>query len=512
MSHNFFSLPFLLCSILFFITILKLVIRSFRSIVRGRKVVKLPPGPWRLPIIGSVHHLGGSLPHRRMRELSEKYGPLIHLQMGGMSTVVVSSAETAKQVLKTKDHIFGQRPLLSISDVLFYGPSNIVMSPTGDYWKLIRKICSHQLLNATRVRSFQSVREEEASSLMRCLYAEAGSPVNLTQKIFATACRIASRSAFGENNIKHDNGREEEAMMWLCDAITSLSHGISDLFPSQKWLQVVTGARRRYEELRQKMDVVLENIIADHDGAAGGQGGEEEKDCLLTVLLNLERRGDLTIDNVKAVILDVILGAFEPASRLVEWAMAEMVRKPTIMKRAQEEVRQVFKTKGYIDETSIEELEYLKGVIKETLRLHPPAPLLAPRECTKTCEISGFTIPKGTQVLVNVWAIGRDSKYWNSSSSLSDAEEFVPERFMNSCVDYRGSNFEYIPFGAGKRVCPGMLFGPVVGEILLANLLCYFDWDLPSGTTPKTLDMTELMGSTVRKKDNLILIPIPHRN
>ncbi|XP_054819085.1 desmethyl-deoxy-podophyllotoxin synthase-like [Prosopis cineraria] len=501
LAFFFFSLLLLLSSILFLVTCLKPVIRrSFRS-----KKQKLPPGPWRLPIIGSAHHVGGAGPllHRRLRELSEKHGPLMHLQLGEISMVVVSSAETAKEVMKTKDHIFGQRPFLPGTDIVLYGPSSIVLSPTGDYWKLLRKILSQHLLNATRVRSFQSLRQEEVSSLMKRLSEEAGSAVNLSERIFATACRIASRAAFGEMH----GGSQEEAIMWACTAVLSLPQDISDLFPSRKWLQVATGARRKHEELRRKVDVVLENIIANH---VGGEIGSEE--CLLTVLLNLKRHGDLTIDNVKAVILDVILAAFEPASKMVEWAMTEMARKPTIMKKAQGEVRQVFNKKGCIDEIALEELEYLKLVIKETIRVYAPAPILAPRECTQTCEINGYTIPEGTQVLVNAWAIARDPKYWTSSSS-SDAEEFIPERFINSSVDYRGSDFEYTPFGAGKRVCPGMLFGPAITEILLANLLCYFDWDLPAGITPETLDMDEVfLGSTLRKKSHLILVPTPCSN
>ncbi|XP_028795998.1 cytochrome P450 71D11-like [Neltuma alba] len=256
MDLQFVNLPFLLCSILLLITLRELILRSLRS--GGEK--KLPPGPWRIPIMGSVHHLGGSQHlHRRLRELSEKYGPLMHLQLGGISTVVVSSAEVAKEVLKTKDHIFGQRPYLAGSDIVFYGPSNIVLSPTGDHWKLLRKIFSHHLLNAARVRSFRSVREEEVESLMKCLSAEAGSEVNLTEKICATACRIATRSAFGE---KHKG--QVEPIILVCNMILKSPHGICDLFPSHKWLPAVTGVRRRYLELHRKIDQVLENIIADH--------------------------------------------------------------------------------------------------------------------------------------------------------------------------------------------------------------------------------------------------------
>lgn len=209
----------------------------------------------------------------------------------------------------------------------------------------------------------------------------------------------------------------------------------------------------------------------------------------------------------------MVLAGFDSTARMVEWAMAEMVRKPAILKRAQEEVRQVLGMKGHINnhyEAPLEKLEYLKAIFKETVRLHPPSPILAPRECTQTCEINGYTIPKGFQVFVNVWAITRDSKYWTSSSS--SAEEFDPERFMNNSIDYKGSNFEFISFGGGKRGCPGLLFGPTISETILANLLCYFDWELPSGVTPETLNMDELMDSVLKKKNNLILVPSPHDN
>ena len=156
--------------------------------------------------------------------------------------------------------------------------------------------------------------------------------------------------------------------------------------------------------------------------------------------------------------------------------MVEMVKNPRVMKKAQHEIRQVFRRKGSVDESAIGDMKYLKAVIKETLRLHPSAPLLLPRECQERCEIKGYEIPERTRVIVNAWAIGRDPRYW------TDPESFVPKRFLDhsTVVDYKGSNFEYIPFGAGRRICPGLLFGLANVELPLAMLLYHFDWKLPN--------------------------------
>jgi cytochrome P450 len=179
--------------------------------------------------------------------------------------------------------------------------------------------------------------------------------------------------------------------------------------------------------------------------------------------------------------------------------MSELMRYPSVMKKAQAEVRINLQGKPKVTEDDLANLKYLKLVIKETMRLHPAGPLLLPREAMETCKILGYDIPKGTTVLVNAWAICRDPKHWK------DPEEFKPERFESGMVDFKGTNFEYIPFGSGRRICPGMAFAEASMEIVLAALLYHFDWELPGGQNPDELDMSEKMGLTVRRKNDLYL-------
>ncbi|CAN1220932.1 Cytochrome P450 71D10 [Linum grandiflorum] len=179
--------------------------------------------------------------------------------------------------------------------------------------------------------------------------------------------------------------------------------------------------------------------------------------------------------------------------------MSEMLLNPQVMERAQSEVRRVFMGKSTVDESLLHELHYLKALIKETLRLHPPSPLLMPRESSEACEIKGYNIPCKSRVIINAWAIQRDSDYWPD------------QRFLESPLDYKGSEFHFIPFGAGRRMCPGVLFAQANVELSLANLLFHFDWKLPEGMMTKDLDMSESFGLAVSGKQPLLAVPIPYR-
>jgi len=159
------------------------------------------------------------------------------------------------------------------------------------------------------------------------------------------------------------------------------------------------------------------------------------------------------ICNCKIVLQDIFSAGSETSSTVLVWAMSELVKNPQVMHKAQSEVREAFEGQDKVTESDLVKLRYLQLVIKETLRLHAPVPLLLPRECRESCQVMGYDVPKGTKVFVNAWAIARDMRLWR------DGEEFRPERFENSSIDFRGNDFEFTPFGAGPRICPGMAFG-----------------------------------------------------
>ncbi|CAI0439015.1 unnamed protein product [Linum tenue] len=481
----------------------------------------LPPGPLKLPVIGNLHNLAlsGELPHRALRSLAAVDGPLMHLQLGEVPALVVSSPRFAHEVFKTHDQVFGQRPELLTTKIISYDNTDLAFSE-GDYWRQMRRICKTEMLGPRRVRSFSVIRDDEARKLVVSVGSDpgsrSGSGLDLTRRIYAMTSNVVARAAFG------DECEDQERVIEIAERSLALAGGFDlvDLFPSAGFLQGLTGMRRKLEALRQQLDMVLDKIIDEHRlKLAAEDGGREdttaaEEETLVDVLLKIQQGEELecpiTIDNVKAVLWDMFVAVTDTSSTTTEWAMSEMIRNPPTMEKAQAEVRRVFagRSRG-ITEEDLQQLTYLKQVIKETMRLHPPLPLLAPRRSNAGCEIDGYHIPAGTNVLVNAWAIGRDPEYWD------EADEFLPERFAAAAaggsIDYKGgANFEYIPFGGGRRICPGMSFGLANVELPLAQLLCHFDWEIPGGIPPEDLDMTETFGGVVGRKNHLYLIATPY--
>ncbi|KAK7305226.1 hypothetical protein VNO77_43128 [Canavalia gladiata] len=462
----------------------------------------IPNGPRKLPIVGNIYNLLCSQPHRKLRDLALKYGPIMHLQLGEISTIVISSPECAREVMKTHDINFATRPKILAAEIMSYNSTTIAFAPYGHYWRQLRKICTLELLSLKRVNSYQPIREEEFSNLVKWIASKKGSPINLTQAVISSIYTIVSRAAFGKKC------KDQKKFVSAMKESVKIAGGfdIGDFYPSATWLQLITGVRSKLERLHQQSQQVMENIINEHKEAKSKvKDDPSEAEDLVDVLIQYEDGSNqdffLTKNNIKAIIQEIFGAGGETSATTIGWVMAEMVKNPRVMKKAQDEVREVFSIKGKVEESGINELKYLKLVVKETLRLHPPVPLLLPRECGEACEIQGYHIPAKSKVIVNAWAIGRDPNYW------TEPEKFYPERFNDSTVDYKGSSFEYIPFGAGRRMCPGSTFGLRNVEQALAMLLYHFDWKLPNGMRSEELDMSEEFGVTTKRKNDLFLSP-----
>ncbi|CAA0838333.1 Cytochrome P450 71B34 [Striga hermonthica] len=468
----------------------------------------LPPGPIKLPLIGNLH-LIGQLPFRSFRALSTRHGPIMHLTLGEVRAFVVSSPGLAKRVLTDGDPGFTDRPESIAFEIMWYNYTSISFSLYGDYWRQMRKICMIELLSAKNVRSFVSIRADEVARMVESIRASARKPVNLTEMAFTLTSGVTCRAAFGKVC------KDRDGLVGLLRAAFKMAGGleIADLYPTRRVIRALSWSRMKLVEMRRKVDVILDDIIREHKETAGKGGvrrgnGEFGNEDLVDVFLRVMEGGELDIpignNNIKAVLLDLFAAGTETSSIVIDWTMVELMRNPRVMAKAQAEIRQAFQKDQTIEEQDLtHKLKYLKLVIKESLRLHPPIPII-PRLSREECVLDGYTIPAKSRVLVNNWAMQRDPKYWK------DPESFVPDRFEDGGLDFMNEGLQYLPFGMGKRMCPGMAFGLASIELPLARLLYSFDWKLPEGVRAEDLDMTENPGVTASRKDKLFLVAIPY--
>ncbi|CAL4992248.1 unnamed protein product [Urochloa decumbens] len=472
---------------------------------------KLPPGPSRLPIIGSLHHFigTGTLAHRAISDLARRHAaPLMYLELGEVRVVVASTPDAAREIMKTNDIAFASRPWIpSVRPIMSTGAVGLVFARYGVLWRQLRKVSVMELLSARRVQSFRGIREDETSRLVAAVAVAAssphGEPVNIGRLAATATIDSTVRSMIGSRF-----ERREEFLQTIKEATMLISgFTLHDLFPSSRLASFFSGAAGKMLGVHRRAFELMDCAISQHreHQTVSAGGAAKDGEDILEVLLKISKEGGLdvplTIENIKCLLLDLFSGGSETSAATLQWAMSELMRNPSVMQKAQAHVRGKLQGKPTVTEDDLPDLPYLKLVVKETLRLHPVLPLLIPRECMEECEIMGYHVPKGTMVLVNVWAIGRDPKYWE------EPDVFKPERFEDGKIDFKGTDFEFIPFGAGRRMCPGITFAQANIEIALAVLLYHFDWELPGGVRPCDLDMTEEMGMTVRRKKDLYLGP-----
>uniref|UniRef100_A0A0D9WQK5 Uncharacterized protein n=1 Tax=Leersia perrieri TaxID=77586 RepID=A0A0D9WQK5_9ORYZ len=481
------------------ILFLKTILGRSRS---SRRAYNLPPGPKPWPIIGNLN-LVGTLPHRSIHDLSKRYGPIMSLRFGSFPVVVGSSVEMAKFFLKTHDLVFTDRPKIAAGKYTTYNYSDITWSPYGAYWRQARKMCLTELFSAKRLESYEYIRAEEIRALLRGLHGARGRVVVLKDYLSTVSLNVITRMVMGKKYLDKDAAAgavtTPEEFKSMLDELFLLNGvlNIGDYIPWLNWMDL-QGYIKRMKRLSKMFDRFLEHVVDEHNERRRREGESFVAKDMVDVLLQFADDPNLEVklkrDGVKAFTQDLIAGGTESATVTEEWALSELLKKPEVFIKATEELDRVIGRDRWVTEKDIPSLPYLDAIIKETMRMHPVAPMLVPRLSREDTSIDGYDIPAGTRVLVSVWSIGRDPKLWEKS------EEFMPERFIGSKIDVKGQDYELLPFGSGRRMCPGYSLGLKVILVSLANLLHGFEWRLPDGLTSEQLSMEEIFGlSTPRK-------------
>ncbi|KAG8050084.1 hypothetical protein GUJ93_ZPchr0009g317 [Zizania palustris] len=481
---------------------------------RGRPVYNLPPGPKPWPIIGNLN-LMGALPHRSIHELSKRYGPIMSLRFGSFPVVVGSSVDMAKFFLKTHDVAFTDRPKTAAGKYTTYNYSDITWSPYGPYWRQARKMCLTELFSAKRLESYEYIRGEEVRALLHDLHGASGRVLMLKDYLSTVSLNVITRMVLGKKYLEQEVATKEgrkvttpEEFKWMLDELFLLNGvlNIGDSIPWLDWLDL-QGYIKRMKKLSKMFDRFLEHVVDEHNERRSREGASFVANDMVDVLLQFADDPNLEVklkrEGVKAFTQDLIAGGTESSAVTVEWAISELLKKPEVFAKATEELDRVIGRGRWVTEKDIPSLPYIDAIVKETMRMHPVAPMLVPRLSREDTTVAGYDIPAGTRVLVSVWSIGRDPELWESP------EEFMPERFMGSRIDVKGQDFELLPFGSGRRMCPGYSLGLKVIQVSLANLLHGFAWSLPDGVTKEQLSMEEIFGLSTPRKFPLEVVVEP---
>ncbi|XP_023742028.1 flavonoid 3',5'-hydroxylase 2 [Lactuca sativa] len=468
----------------------------------------LPPGPRSLPIVGYLPFLGRDL-HKQFANMSHSYGPIFKFHIGGRLHVVINTPDLAKVVVREKDEIFANRNPSIAALAISYGGQDIVWSDNNSDWRNLRKIFVHEVLSNKNLEASSCFRRDEVRKTIKNVFSKIRTSINISEIAFSTEASVLTSMVWGNTSAQKIKGSNfgSELQMISSNIVELMGQAnVSDIFPSLAWLDLQGVERKVKRELHQ-LDQIFTRIIDDRIESNSKKSkeavGHEGKKDLLQILLELMDQKDavsINLTQLKALIQNIMVAGTETTTTLIEWAMAEIMQNHNIMKRVQEELEEIVGLDNIVEESHLPKLQYLDATIKETFRLHPVVPLILPRSPSQDCMVSGYTIPKGCTVFLNVWAIHRDPRYWDNPL------EFNPERFLANKCDFIGSNLNFFPFGSGRRSCPGVPLAEKMQMFILASLLHSFEWKLPEG---EVHDLSEKFGITLKKREPLIAVPSP---
>ncbi|KAJ9680877.1 hypothetical protein PVL29_020014 [Vitis rotundifolia] len=439
----------------------------------GRKpsTASLPPGPRPFPIIGNILKLGDK-PHQSLTNLSKTYGPVMSLKLGSISTIVVSSPETyVLDAVKVHNH----------------HESSVIWSPASAYWRKIRKICTREMFSVQRLNASQGLRRKIVQELLdhveEC--CGRGCAVDIGAATFTASLNLLSNTIFSTNLAHHGSTFSQDFKDIVWGVMEEAGKpNFADYFPALKLIDPQCIQRNMKVHFGKLIDI-FDGLINQRVQSKASSASSDVLDAFLN--LTKENNQEWSCNDIIHLLMDVFVAGTDTTSETIEWALAELLHNPETMVKAQRELQEVLGKDGIVQESDISKLPYLQAIVKETFRLHPPAPLL---------------IPKNSQVLVNVWAIDRDPSTWSNPNA------FLPERFLGCDIDVKGRDFELIPFGAGRRICLGLPLAYRMVHLILASLLHSYAWKLDDGMKPEDMDMNEKLGFTLQKAQPLGAIPI----
>nr|WJZ49113.1 cytochrome P450 [Isodon lophanthoides var. gerardianus] len=467
---------------------------------------RLPPGPFRLPIIGNILQLRGSNPVRLLARLARTYGPLMSIQMGSIYAVVVSSPELAKAVLQKHDAVFSGRTIAIATCVHDHQYYSMTLLPLAKEWRKLRKICREKLFLSVRLDASRGLREEMLKKL--CEYvgkcSDGGREINVGEAAFVTLINMMWATLFSTEFTSFGSDANQEHKETINEITKYIGlPNVADFFPILERFDP-QGIKGKVDFYMGKLLSIVGDLVEQRLKSRSTTPDYQKKNDFLETLLDISQGDDedLSVLEIMHLFVDLLIAGTDTTANTSEWALTELLLNPDKMSKAKHELNTVIGEKKQIRESDISRLPYFEAVIKEVFRCHPPAPLLAPRKTGEDVQLNDYVIPKDTTVLVNVWAITKDPSLWSNPNT------FEPERFLDKNIDIKGQDFELIPFGSGRRSCPGVPLAVRMLPHLVATLIHNFDWKFEEGSQGKEVHRADVFGLALHKAFPLKATPV----
>ncbi|KAK4599282.1 hypothetical protein RGQ29_009370 [Quercus rubra] len=465
----------------------------------------LPPSPFSLPIIGHLHLLKQPL-HQTLETLSLQYGPILSLKFGSRSILVVSSPSAVEECFTKNDIIFANRPQTMSGDRLTYNCTAPVWAPYGHLWRNLRRVSTIEIFSHISLQKSSTIREEVVYSLLRQLFKVSNiEPQKVDFKYLSTLLVsnimmriLAGKPCVGEEFTCVDVGKKllkEFKEVYFA----SLAVNICDFFPILRWVGY-KGLEKKMIRIHRKRDEALGRLMEEISRLNNDNIIDVEKKRTLIETLFSLRKSDpefFSDDVIKSLTLMMLIAGTDTTATTIEWAMSLLLNHPEVLQKVKAEIDKQVGDERLINDLDLAKLPYLRCVINETLRLYPTSPLLLPHFSSADCTVGGFHIPRGTILLVNAWSMHRDPKFWEKPT------KFEPERFEE--INGEREGFKFIPFGIGRRVCPGAGMAMRVISLALGSLIQCFDWEM----VEKETDMTSSFGFLMAKTQPLEAVCTP---